>query len=126
MNAQHVVAKLLEAGPDDFNYMDYIKSMPPIEAIEVQGRRWFRRGPGNTYFTARIYVNDKLVHTLPVQYGYGNHYLDVAFDWLDEHGYINLGKNSNGSRRDQPWNYCKDHGIKLSYEAVDVSTRRDL
>lgn len=44
--------------------------------LEVQAKEWFDRINGNSYFSARVFLNDKLVATLPFQYGYGDHYTD--------------------------------------------------
>ena len=33
-----------------------------VDSILVVGRRWFRRGPGNTYHSVNIYVNGKYKH----------------------------------------------------------------
>jgi hypothetical protein len=92
------------------------------QSIDVFGRRWFQRAYGNTYFTADISVDGTLVHTLPKQYGYGDHYLDIAFSWLEDNAYI--------PRRPRPkpaaWHWAEDYGIALTYEAVDVRREKDL
>lgn len=56
-----------------------------IKTIEVVAKEWFDKTYGNSYFSANIYVNDKLVKTLPFQYGYGDHYEYVAFKWIKKH-----------------------------------------
>jgi len=53
-----------------------------IKRIELFAREWYDKTYGNSYFACEIYVNDELVHTLPFQYGYGNHYEDMANKWL--------------------------------------------
>lgn len=50
--------------------------------LHIEGRRWFQRSAGNTYHTARIFVNGVLEHTTPKEYGYGDCYLQTAIDWL--------------------------------------------
>lgn len=95
------------------------------DSIIVLGRRWFRRSDGNTYNSAQIYVDGKLAATLPKAYGYDNHYLQRAFEWLDENGYTNRKVAPNGSS-DAPWHYCQENGIHLEYIAVDVEREKDL
>ena len=88
--------------------------------VGIVGRRWFDRRYGNTYFTAQIYVNDELVHTLPMQYGYGGHFYDVAMDWLEQQGYL-------PPRGDHPrWWYRDELGIQIESSAEDVRRKRDL
>lgn len=70
-----------------------------MQSLVINARRWFQKSYGNTYFTADIVVDGELVHTLPFQYGYGEHYQDMANQWLDENGYIDNPPNpSTGSR----------------------------
>lgn len=72
-----------------------------------------------------IIVNGENVAKLGPMYGYGDYYLQAAFEWLDANGYTNRHKAANGSS-DAPWGYCKDRGIVLSYSAADVRRERDL
>lgn len=96
-----------------------------IETIEVQGRRWFRRGAGGTYNTASIYVNDQKVHDLDMQYGYGDHYLWRAFDWLENNGYFVRERYGN-SGMEAPWMVAQRMGFKLLNYVTDVKRQRDL
>lgn len=100
----------------------YVGNMP--KEIEIWGRRWFSRTYGNTYFTARIYVDGQLVHTMPEEYGYGNHYLDRSFEWLEENGYVPMRPRGAGNVPEPPWRWCEQHGIRLNYHAEDIRLRR--
>lgn len=95
----------------------------PIKELEVRGRRWYRRGAGGVYCKAYIYINDKLVHVTPEQYGYGDHYLTLATDWLRRNGYLD---DLLPDPRDPIWYLRDKHGIKLSYGVRDVPRERDL
>ena len=95
-----------------------------IKTIAVIARRWFDRN-GNTYFSANINVDGERVHRIPFEYGYGDHYLQVAFEWLDKKGITSREKHSLGGA-EPPWRYCQDRGIRLQYEAADVKRKRDL
>jgi hypothetical protein len=91
-----------------------------IASIQVIGRRWFQRSYGNTYNTADIYINGEHVHTLPTEYGYGDHYMTRAQDWLEANGYIKL------ERYELFREYCERNGIIFMKSVTDVSRERDL
>ena len=57
-----------------------------MKSLHIEGRRWFQRGPGNTYHSVRIWIDGEQVCTLPYQYG--EQWLQTALDWMREHGYI--------------------------------------
>ena len=58
-----------------------------MPALHIEGRRWFQRGPGNTYHSVRIYSDGELIAHLPYSYGYGEQWLQTAVDWLRANGY---------------------------------------
>jgi hypothetical protein len=57
-------------------------------SVFIEARLWFDKSGGNTYFTARVWVDGHIVSTLPFQYGYGNQYLYEANEELVRLGYI--------------------------------------
>jgi hypothetical protein len=59
-----------------------------IRSVFVECREWFDRSGGNSYFSARVWVNGKWEITLPFQYGYGDHFKSVAVSALAEKGFI--------------------------------------
>lgn len=96
-----------------------------VKSIVILGRRWFERVNGNTYFSAEIFVNGNHVHKIDYEYGYGDQYAHEAGAWLDKNGWIALERYSNGSA--QPlWYYCRDHGISLIQNVVDVQRKKNL
>ena len=52
----------------------------------VQGRRWFDKVNGNSYFSGEVTLNygTKYVksYKMPFKYGYGSHYIDMAGELL--------------------------------------------
>ena len=57
-------------------------------------KEWFDKVNGNSYFSARIWVDGEIVGVLPFQYGYGNQYEYEAHKWLLGEGYLpQEGKN---------------------------------
>jgi hypothetical protein len=44
------------------------------KSVFVEARQWFDKSGGNSYFSARVWVNGVFVRALPFQYGYGSQY----------------------------------------------------
>jgi hypothetical protein len=80
----------------------------------IIGRRWFQRSYGNTYCTFEIkdVYNHVIIHYSEIQYGYAEHYLNLAYDWLKSVGY-DVGEY---------WDFRQN----VEYIAIDVSCKRDL
>jgi hypothetical protein len=91
------------------------------QSIVVIGRRWFRKGPGNTYHSAEIIVDGKCVNKIPFAYGYGDQYLYNAFDWLAANGYITRESNAEA-----PFRWAERNNVTLTYSVTDVARKRDL
>lgn len=91
-----------------------------MESITIIGKRWFDKVNGNTYHSSTIYVDGDLVGEVPFKYGYGECYLQTAFNFLHLKGFV-------GEECKFPyWLYCKDRGIKLITEVSDVTRKKDL
>jgi hypothetical protein len=96
------------------------KHKTPIKSLTLVGRRWFNRGPGNTYHSVEIIVNGKPVHKIPFAYGYGEQYEQSAFDWLEANGYLDR------ERSEPPWQVAKRLGFDMTRSVSDVSRKKDL
>lgn len=59
-----------------------------IRSMFVECREWFDKSGGNSYFSARIWINGKVEIVLPFQYGYERHFESVAVSALVEKGFI--------------------------------------
>jgi hypothetical protein len=59
-----------------------------IRSVFVECREWFDKINGNTYFSARIWINGGQVAILPFQYGYGDQFIYEAQRKLIELGYL--------------------------------------
>ncbi len=97
--------------------------------IVIIGRKWWDKGPGNTYHDAEIIVHGAgktvIQHRTHMDSGYGEGYVQSAAQWLEAQGIIKLPRYANGSV--QPlWQYCQDNGIKLITSVVDVGSRKEL
>lgn len=95
-----------------------------MKSITVVGRRWRDKVNGNTYHTSQIMIDGETVHKTPLQYGYDNHYLQTASEWLEKSGFITLEVYPNGCH-ESIWRYCGEQDIHLEYWAEDLPCKKD-
>ena len=95
--------------------------------IRIEGRKWFDKRYGNTYFSAVAYVAGEEVAKIPYAYGYGDQYVQEMSDILEQKEII-TGRHhySNGVGREPLWQWCRDRNVKFYYNATDVSRKKDL
>lgn len=87
-------------------------------ALHISGRRWFQRGPGNTYHSVRIFKDGAQIAYLPFSYGYGEQFLQTAIDWLKAHGHI--------PRDAEYGTYYLREVLGGTYDVADVARKGDL
>lgn len=58
------------------------------KSVFIEAREWFDKVNGNSYFSARISIDGRVVHALPFQYGYESQFEHEASKWLMEEGYL--------------------------------------
>jgi hypothetical protein len=63
-----------------------------IKTIDVHCLEWFDKVNGNSYFSAQITVNygtpTQETYKIPFQYGYGDHYQQIALITLQDLGHF--------------------------------------
>lgn len=96
-----------------------------VRSIHLNARRWFQRGPGNTYHSVTIYVNGKRVFHIPFSYGGGNMFAQNAADWLERNGYVKL-QTVLGGTAEQLWRYAERNDITFQADVTDVARKKDL
>lgn len=96
------------------------------QSIEVNGRRWFRRGPGNTYHSVEIIVDGDVVHVTPYAYGYDDQYLWTARQWLKKNGYLPGIEDYKNGGGESIWRYCERVGCSFTYSIEDVKRKKHL
>ena len=87
-------------------------------SLHIEGRRWFQRGPGNTYHSVRITKDGQPIAYLPFQYGYGDQFLQTALDWLKENGHVPQDAEYG--------TYYLREKLGGTYSVIDVGRKRDL
>ena len=58
------------------------------KSLFVEGRLWFDKVNGNTYFSNRVWVDGKIAFTTGLNYGYEEAYLHDAIRELQTRGYL--------------------------------------
>ena len=74
-----------------------------IKTIDIIALEWFDKVNGNSYFAGTVTLNygteSAKEFKMPFQYGYGDHYKDMAFQLLEEEKQIKDREHyENGSR----------------------------
>ena len=95
--------------------------------IHISGKRWFQRTYGNTYHSYKIWIDGELVHYMDYDYGYGDQYLQGAWEWLAKNNLL-WGQPERYSYGgiEAPHIYCKRKNITLVREVSDVEREKDL
>lgn len=91
-----------------------------IPGLYIDASRWFQRTYGNTYHTVRIKSGGpqgRLLWTSGRCYGYGEQWLQTAWEWLAQNGHAPAEYGGTFGLREK---------LKGSYHVSDVSRQRDL
>lgn len=100
--------------------------MAAVKSVTVIGRRWFQRGPGNTYHTSTILIDGKFALKTVKEYGYGDQYLWTGLNQAETKGLIPpIMRHENGGS-EATWQWAERNDIALHYEAIDVQREKDL
>jgi len=96
-----------------------------IKTIDVNAKEWFDKVNGNSYFSAHVTINfgmkDQTGFYMPFQYGYGNHYEDMAFKELIKKGFIKTNDKYHSR-----WQYYQDNNIIYRHSKQENCRKRDL
>ena len=109
----------LEQTAIDFVYNDKPKPQPELT---VEALTWFDRTYGNTYHSARAYLDGELVAVVPFQYGYDDHYLTTALEELVKAGVLPDLRYDNGNKYGLRQT-CEAQGWMLSYSKHEALKR---
>lgn len=103
--------------------------------LTIFGRRWFQRTNGNSYFSARAYLDGELIGNINFAYGYGDHYRYEMLYALELNQKIparvwETRQISGCDPIQQPaesWlQWSERTGISIVSEVADVGRKRDL
>jgi len=100
-----------------------------VETIDIEAKEWFDKVNGNSYFSGVITLNYGMnnlkFYKMPFQYGYGNHYIDMATQLLYKENILPIEKHENGTFTPL-WKICKDKNIILRTTKYENCKKRDL
>jgi hypothetical protein len=97
-----------------------LKTDPITRSLFIEAREWFDKVNGNSYFSARIWVDGGQVAILPFQYGYGDQYLYEAQKKLLELGYLPQESKNRGL-----WTIAQESGFDL-YSAKTNTKKSEM
>ena len=96
-----------------------------MKTIDINAKEWFDKVNGNSYFSADITLDYgtkmEKKYKLPFQYGYGEHYQDMAFDLLKKEGLVDSVHSTLSF-----WRYCKERKIILRTSKQANCKKREL
>lgn len=96
-----------------------------VKTIDVTAKEWFDKVNGNSYFSTIITINyskkTAKIITMPMQYGYGDHYRDMAFKMLQELKYIPKQQTYVSY-----WSYYDQHNIIARHNKHENCLKRDV
>jgi antirestriction protein len=88
--------------------------------VLIIGRRWFDKANGNTYHTAEVVVNDKVIGKSRMSYGYEEQYIQTGKEILLDH--FELPK---GMKESSPLWQLREYGVEFRKRVTD-GLKRDL
>ena len=96
-----------------------------IKTIRHEAKEWFDKINGNSYFSAKITINEGMksqkVIKVPFQYGYGDHYNDMCFEELQK---LNIIEKQENHKR--YWRYYKENNIKFTCYKIENCLKREV
>lgn len=85
-------------------------------SVFIEGREWFDKSGGNSYWATRLWVDGAVVVQLPMTYGYGEQYVQDSVFWLVNNGYLPVHQHPSELRK---------QGIAV-YKSLTPTLKRDL
>lgn len=92
-----------------------------VKSIVIIGRVYKDR-LGQSYHSCSVVVNGVFLFAIGETYGYGDQYVETALKELQKRGLISRLEHNSG-HLEAPHLYAKRTGVKIHYEASDVSKK---
>jgi hypothetical protein len=107
-----------------------INPLNTVQTIDINALEWFDKTYGNSYFAANVTLNcglktEKSIK-LDFQYGYGDHYKEIAFKELEKQGLIHDVKKYSNGMSEGLWNFCQRNKITLRTSKKEDCKKSEL
>jgi hypothetical protein len=89
--------------------------------IHITARRWFHKGPGNTYHSVTVVLPDGTTLRNPYEYGYGEQWKETALDLIQVH--FSRHSKLDGERLHA---FLSRIGYYCQAMVLDVDRKKDL
>jgi len=94
-----------------------------MKTLDIKALEWFDKVNGNSYFSALVTVDygmdTESTIKLPFQYGYGDHYIDMADKALVKAGFI-------PETSYHLTNWCRENKVILRYHIMHNCKQREV
>jgi hypothetical protein len=90
-----------------------------LESLFIEGRLWFDKTYGNTYFSNRVWINGNVAFEMPMEYGYEEMYVHRAIQELHSRGYF------VGEKIPSVWEIRDEMGIHF-YKSATYGKKSEL
>lgn len=104
--------------------------MKTITAINVNGRRGYRRTNGNIYHSVSwdLVYSDGFIDSgrVPFASGYGDQYIETAFDDMIDRGLLGPRECYANGGGESLWSLARSIGASLLSSVSDVARKKDL
>ncbi len=94
-----------------------------IKTIDVNGKEWFDKVSGNSYFSCVININyklkDEVILKIPFTYGYDEQYLYDSLGKIRE--FLNIKRDHKPL-----WLFCEENNIILRYDKKENCLKKEL
>lgn len=99
--------------------------------IIIEARRWFQKSFGNTYHSVMVRLGNGEEHTINFRYGYGENYLQTAWEILKDQGVKFREYSATGIKKKVKTyidflSYKRTHKNNIYVNVQNVTRRKDL
>ena len=99
--------------------------MNTIKTVDVTALEWFDKVNGNSYFAGRVTLDfgmdTEREYVMPYQYGYGDHYREMAFELLQK-----VGEIPEQPEHTSHWRYYDENKIIARHVKHENCKKREL
>lgn len=99
--------------------METLEKVTVKKSLFIEGRLWFDKTYGNTYFSNRVWVDGKIAFEMSMEYGYEEQYAHRAIQELHSRGYF------EGEKAPSIWEIRDEMGLNL-YKSATYSKKSDM